>query len=149
MLMEEKILNHCFVCGPSNTTGLQLDILYGDGEARAEFLPDARWEGYPGVVHGGLLSAMLDDLMCHAFYSASQQLAVTATMEVRFRHPARIGSRLYCNARTGKRHGRLMDTEGEIRDQDGWLIATAKSRLMIMSRAQMDGFTGAANAGER
>ena len=62
---------------------------------------------------------MLDDLMFHAFYSASQQLAVTATMEVRFRLPARIGSRLYCNARSRKAAWPPVDTEGEIRDQDG------------------------------
>ncbi len=76
--METRNFDHCFVCGSRNEAGLRLEIVFGDGEARAEFQPDARWEGYPGVVHGGVIGAMLDDLMFHAFYSVSKQLAVTA-----------------------------------------------------------------------
>ncbi|MGD0153231.1 MAG: PaaI family thioesterase [Thermacetogeniaceae bacterium] len=147
--MEEQIYDHCFVCGPRNATGLQLKIAYDNGEARAELLADARWEGYPGVVHGGVLCALLDDLVCHAAYSAIGQYAITATIEVRFRSPARVGSYLCCRARVDgagpdrpSAQGRLVEAEGEIHDRDGRLIATAKSKLMIMSQDQLDGFIG-------
>ena len=64
-------------------------------------------------------------------------------MEVRFRRPARIDSRLYCEAKVGgRRHGRLIEAEGEIRDQAGRLIATARSRFMIMPQSQIEGFVG-------
>ncbi len=87
--MEERAFDHCFVCGSKNEAGLQLSIVSGDEGARTEFQPDARWEGYPGVVHGGVLSALLDDLMFHAIHAVIRQPMVTASMEVRFRHPAR------------------------------------------------------------
>jgi uncharacterized protein (TIGR00369 family) len=94
------------------------------------------------VVHGGVITALLDDLMCHAgSEEGRQQVPVTASIEVRFRSPARIGSRLYCTARARVR-GRLVEAEGEIRDQEGRLIATAKSKLLRMSQSQMDSFLG-------
>ncbi len=141
--MGDRFVDRCFVCGGENEAGLQISIVSGDGGARSEFQPDARWEGYPGVVHGGILSALLDDLMFHAIYAVIRQPVVTALMEVRFRHPAYIGSRLYCEGRAGKRRHGLMEAEGEIRDQDGRLIATARSKFMIMAQTQMAGFTGA------
>ncbi len=142
--MEERAFDHCFVCGSKNESGLQLSIVSGDDGARAEFQPDARWEGYPGVVHGGVLSALLDDLMFHAIHAVIRQPMVTASMEVRFRHPARFDSRLYCEAKVGgRRRGRLIEAEGKIRDQAGRLIATARSKFMIMPQAQMEGFVGA------
>ena len=67
--MEERVFDHCFVCGSKNEAGLHLSIVSGDEGARTEFQPDARWEGYPGVVHGGVLSALLDDLMYHAIHA--------------------------------------------------------------------------------
>ncbi|MGD0621133.1 MAG: PaaI family thioesterase [Thermacetogeniaceae bacterium] len=166
--METRNFDHCFVCGSRNEAGLRLEIVSGNGEARAEFQPDARWEGYPGVVHGGVLGALLDDLMFHAIYSVIKQLAVTASIEVRFRRPARIGARLFCQARIGEPgarraapaprghpaaapgpvgarvsgQGRFVDAEGEIRNQDGRLIATARSKYIIMSQAKMDDFMG-------
>jgi uncharacterized protein (TIGR00369 family) len=139
---ETRSFDHCFVCGSRNESGLQLKIVVSDGEARAELQPDARWEGYPGMVHGGVITALLDDLMCHAIFEEGQeQVPVTASIEVRFRNPARIGSRLYCTARAIDR-GRLVEAEGEIRDREGRLIATAKSKLLRMSQSQMDGFMG-------
>jgi uncharacterized protein (TIGR00369 family) len=149
--METQSFDHCFVCGSRNEAGLQLDIVSGDGEARAEFQPDARWEGYQGVVHGGVLSAVFDDLMFHAIYSVIKQLAVTTSLEVRFLLPARIGTRLYCRARVAEpgAHGyaRLVDVEGEIRDQDKRLLATSKSQYAIMSQARMDDFMGRRSQG--
>ena len=122
---------------------MRLSIVSGDEGARAEFQPDARWEGYPGVVHGGVISALLDDLMFHAISVAIGQPTVTASMEVRFHHPAHIGSRLYCEARVGeRRRSNLIEARGEIRSQDGRLIANAKSKFIIMPKAKMDGFVG-------
>jgi uncharacterized protein (TIGR00369 family) len=155
--MDLQDFDHCFVCGSRNEAGLRLAIVYGNGEARAEFQPDARWEGYPGVVHGGIIGAMLDDLMFHAVYSVIKQVAVTASIEVRFRRPARIGDRLFCQARVGEagrrpapaaspggrareRHSRFVEVEGEIRDQEGRLVATARSKYILLSHAQTDEF---------
>jgi uncharacterized protein (TIGR00369 family) len=144
--MEAQNFDHCFVCGSRNGTGLQLKIVSGNGEARAEFQPDARWEGYPGVVHGGVLSAVFDDLMFHAIYSVIKQLAVTASLEVCFHLPARIGTRLYCYARIvepgAQGYGRLVKVEGEIRDQDKRVLATSKSQYVMMSQARMEDFMG-------
>ncbi len=143
--MAGRAFDHCFVCGSMNEAGLRLDIVHSNGEASAEFQADACWEGYPGVVHGGVITALLDDLMCHAGNTEGQQLPVTACIEVRFRRPARTGSRLYCMARVKELRGRIIIAAGEIRDREGRLIATAKSKLMVMSQVQMDDFTGVVN----
>jgi acyl-coenzyme A thioesterase PaaI-like protein len=90
-----------------------------------------------------VIAAVFDDLMFHAVYSAAKQQAVTASIEVHYRRPARIGARLYGTAHAGEiRHGRFIDVTGEIRDQDGMLIADARSKYVIMSDPEMNDFQG-------
>ena len=55
--------SHCFVCGDKNDIGLKLDFYEKDGKARAEFTPEKKFEGYKDILHGGILSSLLDEVM--------------------------------------------------------------------------------------
>src|SRR5919199_3138719 len=58
----------CFVCGESNPAGLHTQFTVGDtpDEMRAHLAPDARYQGYPGRVHGGILASVLDETLGRA-----------------------------------------------------------------------------------
>ncbi len=105
--------NRCFVCGPDNPVGLRLRFCR-DGEAvAAEFVPREEHVGWEGIVHGGILAAVLDDAMGNVFYLRGYQ-ALTARMEVRFRRPVRPGDRLRVRAWVAEEDGRTITTRAEL-----------------------------------
>ena len=130
-LWDTKDVPMCFGCGRDNTIGLKLEFHQEGESVRAEFIPGELYQGWPGVVHGGLICTMLDEVIG---YAAGYQglYAVTVKMEVCYRKPAMIGQRLLLCARVKSVSGRTVVCDGEIRLEDGMLIAEANSELRIM-----------------
>ena len=77
---------HCFACGDDNPIGLHLDDIRRDGdEVHATLHPRPEYQGYPGVLHGGLSATALDELMGYAAILLAGVWAATATMQLRYR----------------------------------------------------------------
>jgi acyl-coenzyme A thioesterase PaaI-like protein len=68
---------YCFACGLENEFGLKLTF-YADGEggATGEYIIPKRFEGYPGVAHGGIVSTMMDEALVRAFLLEDQSRMV-------------------------------------------------------------------------
>ena len=62
-LWDTKDVPMCFGCGRDNTIGLKLDFHQEGESVRAEFIPGEMYQGWPGVVHGGLICTMLDEVI--------------------------------------------------------------------------------------
>jgi acyl-coenzyme A thioesterase PaaI-like protein len=78
---------NCFVCSPGPRSGLHLQfVLLDDGSVQARFDCDEAFEGYPGLLHGGVISALLDGAMTNCLFAHGQQ-GITGELKVRFRHP--------------------------------------------------------------
>ena len=60
--------NKCFVCGQENTDGLQLKFSYSSdgGKVETRFVPDAKYQGWKEVLHGGIIMTLLDEVMAKA-----------------------------------------------------------------------------------
>jgi uncharacterized protein (TIGR00369 family) len=83
------------------------------------------------VVHGGIICTMLDEVIGYA--AGFQGLyAVTARMDVQYKKPAMVGKSLRLSARVSSVSGRDVKSEGEIRDEDGTLVAAAQAELRII-----------------
>jgi len=117
---------NCFVCGEKNEIGLKIKFTTADGTAHAEYTPTRSFEGYKDVLHGGIVSALLDEVMIYAVFSGGN-LAVTSQMEVNFRKPAKIGEQLRLEGRVKNVRGKLIFTEGSIVNRSG-VVATAKGK---------------------
>jgi hypothetical protein len=79
--------SHCLMCGRRNPDSLRLDFhLCEDGRVCARFRGNARLQGYDGILHGGIVGALLDAAMTHCLFSRGIQ-AVTGDLRVRFRKP--------------------------------------------------------------
>ncbi len=118
--------NYCFACGPSNPYGLKLKIeVKPEGESYVEFTPKREYEGYPGIMHGGITSTILDEIMVYACKSYGEDV-VTAKIEVRFLKPVPIGKKLTARGKVVEKKGRAFITAGEITGEDGTLLAKAK-----------------------
>ncbi len=119
----------CFACGPENPIGLRLQFREeGDG-IRAEFTPGPEYQGYAGVLHGGIVAAALDDAMANLFHRKGQE-TVTGRLEVRYRREAPIGTRLIVCARMTGDRGRLFTAEATLTLPDGTRLADARGTLV-------------------
>jgi len=137
VINETPVPHHCFGCGALNEHGLKLRFrACGEGCVWAEFTPDRRFEGYLGMVHGGVLATMLDEAMSWAITS-SGDFAVTARMNTAFRTPAMVGRRLRVEGRVVGARRRLVDTAARIVDvESGEVIAEADAVFMRVSEDQ-------------
>jgi uncharacterized protein (TIGR00369 family) len=119
---------YCFVCGDKNKTGLKVEFFYDEGKAKGQYTPTPEFEGYKGILHGGILSALLDEVMIYSIV-AQGIITVTVGMEVKFKKPARIGETLYLEGQITEDKGKILVTEGKIFIEDGTIIATAKGKF--------------------
>jgi uncharacterized protein (TIGR00369 family) len=121
--------NGCVVCDPSNAAGLGLAFtVIDDGAVRAAFNVGPDLQGYSGVVHGGVISSVLDGAMTNCLF-ARGIVAVTGEMTVRFRHPVRVDAPAEVTARLTRRQVPLSVLEAEIA-QAGRVVATATGKFM-------------------
>jgi acyl-coenzyme A thioesterase PaaI-like protein len=130
--------HHCFGCGALNVHGLQLRLVPdpdGDG-AMARFVPSRRTEGYTGVVHGGIISTVLDEVMAWSLYRHGIW-AVTGQMTTRYRQPVRLNESTTATGRLVRARGKVIDMCGELRrDADGTLLAEATAMFVRVPEDQ-------------
>ena len=83
----------CFVCGKENESGLKIDFFIENRRIRAEFSIDNRFQGFSGIVHGGIISTILDEAMVKLAFGLGFS-AVTANLNVNLRKPAKPNEKL-------------------------------------------------------
>jgi uncharacterized protein (TIGR00369 family) len=130
----------CFICGMQNPIGLKLFFYeLDDGSITAKFTARAEHQGYPGVLHGGIASALLDEIMGRASMAAGrEQWMMTAKLELRYTKVVPTGQPLAIIGRIAKlsRHG--MTGRGEIRLPDGSVAVEAVGLYVTLPPAQKE-----------
>ncbi|MDH3223282.1 MAG: PaaI family thioesterase [Gemmatimonadota bacterium] len=125
--------HNCFVCGPTNPIGLGLDFRIEDGVCRSAFTPGENHEGYPGVVHGGILFSVLDDVMANWLYLQGAR-AYTARCDIRFRRSGEVGGRLLLEGHHVETRGRVVKMRGVAASEGGGeVVAEAQGTFMIIN----------------
>ena len=127
--------NNCFVCGPVNPVGLQIDFRMDGDLCRASFTPGPDHVGFEAQVHGGIVYAALDDVMANWLFLQGVR-GHTAKCEIRYRKPVALGTRLNLEGQLVKRKGALAIMSGKAtRDSDGVTVADAQGSFMIVDRS--------------
>ncbi len=119
----------CFVCGDQNSHGLQAKFYYDGERAVTEVVADRMFEGYRGIYHGGIMAALLDEVMIKAIL-AQERFVVTVEMTICYHKAVRTGDRIRFSGRLVSNRGRLFLTEGEAVDNDGKPFATATAKYV-------------------
>ena len=123
----------CFVCGESNPHGLHLKFSYENGEATAHHTPPPEKCGYPGIVHGGVLSAMLDETMAWSPAYQKRRMCVAADLHVRFLKPVPVGTPLIIRGRLTEDKRLFWKCEGSIEDREGTVYATGRATYVPLT----------------
>jgi acyl-coenzyme A thioesterase PaaI-like protein len=133
--------DYCFVCGRKNPRGLHMTF-YDDGvaEVSAEYVVPEAYQGYPGIVHGGIVAAILDEVVGRvAMISDPNHFMMSVTLEVRYRHPVPTAAALQVVGRLERLRGRRGKARGMIVLADGRVAAEAEMLLADLPAERLAG----------
>ncbi len=110
----------CYACGLSNPIGLHLDGFQrlSDTEIGATFEPRAEHRGTVGSLHGGVIAAALDEICAWTAVLLADTLAVTATLDLRFRRPGDTAGKYTLTGTLGESSGRRLRIHGALSRDD-------------------------------
>ena len=125
-----SVHQNCFVCSNSNLRGLQLDFHYDQSNncVFSEFQLDGWSQGYKGIPHGGIISAIFDGAMGNCLF-AQDVTAVTAELKIRFRHALELEKNAIVKAWIKNNSNTLYIMEAEI-IQDKQIKASAIGKFV-------------------
>lgn len=131
----------CFICGLENPVGLHLHIYELElGVVQAMYTAPAHFQGYPGVLHGGIVGAILDELSGRALMGSdpmSPRFMFTAKLEIKYRKNVPIGVPLRIVGKAGKSRSRSAESWAGIYDtRTDELLAEANALLMDVPPGQ-------------
>lgn len=130
-MIKQPNSKHCFVCGLENPAGLKLEF-YDDGrdQVRCNFQIAEQHQGYPGVAHGGIVAAILDEVVGRvAMIGDPHHFMMTVKIEVKYRQPVPLLTPLAATGKLIKMRGRLGLAHGELSLPDGTVLAEAALTL--------------------
>ena len=128
--------HNCFACGQLNSGGLHL-ALHVDGErCWTDFAIPKRFEGWEGVTHGGILSAIVDEVMAWSLITVDH-VGVTARLEVDFRRPVAIDQPIRAEGWIVERRRRRFDTAAVVVDREsGGILVEARAIYLAADSAR-------------
>ncbi len=124
--------DYCFVCGRKNPRGLYM-VFYDneENEVCSEYTVPDTYQGYPGIVHGGVVAAMLDEVVGRvAMIGDHHRFMMSVKLQVKYRHPVPTETPLLIVGRILRLRGRLGRAVGEIRLPDGSVAAESEMTLV-------------------
>lgn len=132
VLAKQNISRMCMVCGKDNALGLDARFLeLEDGELLGIFQPLEEHQSYPGRLHGGISSAILDETIGRAINVRDRGVwGVTVELSLKYRKPVPLGREIHAVGRITKDGTRLFEGSGEIRLDDGSVAVEAHGRYM-------------------
>jgi len=125
--------NRCFGCGPANPAGLQMQF-YTDGNSIASWISvPERFSGWSNLVHGGILSTILDEVMGRAAIHLLKRLPMTKSMTVEYLKPVYAGMEIKIIGKVVKHDDREAIAEGTIHNEDGEICTRSSGTLGLFS----------------
>jgi uncharacterized protein (TIGR00369 family) len=123
----------CLVCGLKNSFGLHAAYYELDNnELLAVFRPRTEHQSYPGRLHGGIISTILDETIGRAImmHSADEVWGVTVDLQIRFKKPVPLDEELKVVGRITKDSSRFFEGSGELLLADGTVAAEGHGRFL-------------------
>lgn len=104
----------CFGCGPAHPTGFRLRFEREGGEVVTRFVPAEGHQGPPGIMHGGLVATLADEIAAWAIVALLGKFGFTAQFEGKIRAPIRIGAEVVGRGKIEREGRRLVGVRVEL-----------------------------------
>src|SRR4030043_1679958 len=130
---EVNLHRNCFACGSTNGTGLGLKFYkHEDGTVFGNFFADPKFEGYSGIIHGGIVATLLDSAITHCLLMKDIP-ALTGRLSIKYSIPIRTGTVVKVEARIVDQVHEMFILEGKAL-VDGKRMAWAEAKYRSMNR---------------
>ena len=131
----------CFVCGQRNPFGLHLVFRIDNNTVVADFQPREEHQGFPGIIHGGIVVAVLDEALGRtAMLGSHPEWTMTGRLEIRYRRYVPYGPLLRVRASLGMERRRMRQASGvlTLADEEHVVFAEAQGTFMLLSEEVAD-----------
>ncbi len=136
---------YCFVCGPKNPIGLKLDFSFDGKIIKTDFIPRKEHQGYVDIVHGGIISTLLDEVMVKLAIELGTP-AVTAQMDIRLKKALKVGQKITVSAEIIKDTRKVLTSYAKAATNEGIIVADATGKLIKVKTkikgSRVQGFEG-------
>jgi acyl-coenzyme A thioesterase PaaI-like protein len=131
----------CFACGQRNPFGLHLVFRIDNNTIVAEFQPREEHQGFPGVIHGGIVAAVLDEALGRtSLLAKNPEWSMTGRLEIRYRRYVPYGPLLRIRASLETERRRLVQASGKLTlaDDENTILAEADGTFLYLSTNVVD-----------
>lgn len=124
----------CIACGPLAPNGLHMRFETGDdGWVQSRVAVSAAFQGWSGVVHGGIVATLLDEAMAYAA-AARGFLGVTGELKMRFRSAVPVDAEVTVRGNVTWHRRNVLGVEARVHDASGALLASGTGSFVIRGR---------------
>ena len=124
---------YCFGCGEKNPIGLHLHFEPDGEKVSARKILAREYEGYKDIVHGGIVTLLLDEAMGNYIQQKYDEQAVTGRLEVRYRHPTPIDQELKISAWKDGQRKNVLSMKAAVETPEGLVTAEATAKFVIVA----------------
>jgi len=126
----------CFACDPRNQLGLRLKFFADDemGDVFTKFKPELHLEGFPGILHGGIQCALIDEVAFWTMFDKFQKIALTSKLDMEFLRPADASSELMIRGKVTDSNGRKVRVKVSILNDNNKLCTRSTVDYTITNK---------------
>lgn len=128
---KQPVAKNCFICGRENPEALRLDFYDSEpGTVETVWTPSENHQGFPGIVHGGIIAAVLDETAGRTITGSKDfpnRMLVTVKLDLRYRVPVRLGRTYKAIGTLITDRGRIVTAESKLVDEAGNVYVTANA----------------------
>lgn len=143
VVCKQRNSKMCAICGMDNKYGVHAQFYnMEDGSVMSKFRYREEHQSYPGRVHGGLITAMLDEMGLRALWAKEgndEQFGVTMSLDTKYRKPVPYNTDLIGKGVVVKNNRKFLEVESEILDLEGNVLANGTIKYIKLDNNKITG----------
>ncbi len=143
VVSKQRNSKMCAICGMDNKYGVHAQFYnMEDGSVMSKFRYREEHQSYPGRVHGGLITAMLDEMGLRALWAKEgndEQFGVTMSLDTKYRKPVPYNTDLIGKGVVVKNNRKFLEVESEILDLEGNVLANGTIKYIKLDNNKITG----------
>ena len=140
-LNDTTAYQRCFACGQRNPYGLHMVFRQEDNTIVSDFSPREEYQGFPGMVHGGIVAVVLDEALNRtSLLTEHPAWTMTGRLDIRYRRYVPYGPLLRVRAMLGMQRGRMVQASGKLTlaADESVVFAEAQGSFMALDAAALE-----------